>query len=244
MSVRNTNHYGIAGYYAMEAAKEDMIGISMTNTTPLVAPANGVERMLGTNPIAVAVPANKQPPMVCDMATSTVAYGKVSSEQTRDATQLWLWFTHVYKLQIEIANRLGTPMPLGWALDKAGQPTQSPSEMMDGGVMLALGSDAKRSVHKVRLGVTVASYFLLLTPARLLLPYACRVIACLLGWMSCVPSCQAPTGDLTRRRLLFAKVLQLAMTRCDAYFGFGVHLVGCRPRAPPSVTLAMLSLWA
>lgn len=86
MSVRNTNHYGIAGYYAMEAAKEDMIGISMTNTTPLVAPANGVERMLGTNPIAVAVPANKQPPMVCDMATSTVAYGKVSSEQMRVTT--------------------------------------------------------------------------------------------------------------------------------------------------------------
>jgi len=77
VSVRNTNHFGIAGYYCLEATKRDMIGVAMTNTTKLVAPFNGIERMLGTNPIAVAIPAGEEPPIVCDMATSAVAYGKV-----------------------------------------------------------------------------------------------------------------------------------------------------------------------
>lgn len=97
----------------------------MTNTTKLVAPFNGAERMLGTNPIAVAFPAGEEPAMVVDMATSAVAYGK-----------------------IEIARRLGKPMPEGWAIDASGAATTNPQAMMDGGAMLPLGSDADHSGHK------------------------------------------------------------------------------------------------
>lgn len=97
VSVQNTNHYGIAGFYSMMALEKDMIGFSMTNTTKLVAPLWGAERMLGTNPIAIAVPAGEEPPMVVDMATSAAAYGKV-----------------------EIAERLGKKIPYGWCIDKEG----------------------------------------------------------------------------------------------------------------------------
>src|SRR5258706_6304978 len=73
----NTNHFGIAGYYPLQALKRDLIGWAMTNTTKLVAPLWGAERMLGTNPIAIAFPGLKEPPIVIDMATSAVAYGKI-----------------------------------------------------------------------------------------------------------------------------------------------------------------------
>jgi L-2-hydroxycarboxylate dehydrogenase (NAD+) len=82
VSVCNTNHYGIAGYYVMKAAERDMIGWSMTNTSKGVAPLWGAERMLGTNPIAIAFPAGEEPPIVLDMATSTVAYGKIEMART------------------------------------------------------------------------------------------------------------------------------------------------------------------
>lgn len=125
VAVQNTNHYGIAGYYPLEAIKEDMIGLSMTNTTKLVAPTFGIERMLGTNPIAVGVPCGRHPPVVLDLATSAVAFGKV-----------------------EIARRLKKEMPEGWCIDKEGKPTTVPDEMMDGGALLTLGSDRPRSSHK------------------------------------------------------------------------------------------------
>lgn len=64
ISVKNSNHYGIAGYHAMMALEHDMIGMSMTNASPLVAPTFSTERMLGTNPIAVAIPADNQPPLL------------------------------------------------------------------------------------------------------------------------------------------------------------------------------------
>ncbi len=63
VAVRNSNHYGIAGYHAMLALKDDCIGIAMTNASPLVAPTFSKERLLGTNPIAVAIPADKEPPL-------------------------------------------------------------------------------------------------------------------------------------------------------------------------------------
>ncbi|MDX5438680.1 MAG: Ldh family oxidoreductase, partial [Pontibacter sp.] len=66
VSVKNSNHFGIAGYHAMMALQKDMIGIAMTNASPLVAPTFSTDRMLGTNPIAVAVPAQNQPPFVAD----------------------------------------------------------------------------------------------------------------------------------------------------------------------------------
>lgn len=100
VAVRNSNHYGIAGYYAMMALEHDCIGLSMTNAGALVTPTFGREAMLGTNPIAVAAPAGEERPFVLDMATSIVTYGKV-----------------------EVYDRLGKPLPLGWATDETGRPT-------------------------------------------------------------------------------------------------------------------------
>ena len=77
VSVKNSNHYGIAGYHAMMALQHDMIGISMTNASALVAPTFSKEKMLGTNPICVAIPAGEQPPFVADLATTTAANGKL-----------------------------------------------------------------------------------------------------------------------------------------------------------------------
>jgi L-2-hydroxycarboxylate dehydrogenase (NAD+) len=68
VSIGNTNHYGIAGYYVLKALERDLIGWSMTNSTKMVAPLWGVERMLGTNPIAIAFPGKEEPPIVIDMA--------------------------------------------------------------------------------------------------------------------------------------------------------------------------------
>ena len=77
-TVCNSNHYGIAGYYAKMALAEDMIGMSFTNSQPLVAPTFGRTAILGTNPIAVAAPANAERPYILDMATSIVPVGKIS----------------------------------------------------------------------------------------------------------------------------------------------------------------------
>jgi L-2-hydroxycarboxylate dehydrogenase (NAD+) len=77
VTVRDSNHYGIAGYYAMMALEHDLIGISFTNSQPLVAPTYGKKALLGTNPIAVAVPAKTQRPYVLDMATSIVPYHRL-----------------------------------------------------------------------------------------------------------------------------------------------------------------------
>ena len=125
VSVSNTNHYGIAGFYVLEALKRDLIGFAMTNSTKLVAPLWGAERMLGTNPIATAFPGAEEPPVVVDLATSAVAYGK-----------------------IEIAARKGAPIPEGWAVDRDGAPTTDPRAMIDGGALLPLGSDRERGGHK------------------------------------------------------------------------------------------------
>jgi LDH2 family malate/lactate/ureidoglycolate dehydrogenase len=125
VSVRNTNHYGIAGYYALQALERDLIGWSMTNSTKIVAPLWGAERMLGTNPIAIAFPGKHEPPIVIDMATSAVAYGK-----------------------IEIAKRAGKAIPEGLAIDRHGAPTTDPEAMIDGGALLPLGSDRERGGHK------------------------------------------------------------------------------------------------
>jgi len=125
VSVCNTNHYGIAGWYVLQALARDLIGWSMTNSTKLVAPLWGAERMLGTNPIAIAFPGLEEPPIVIDLATCTAAYGKV-----------------------EIARRKGEPIPLGWAIDSAGVETRDPQAMIDGGALLPLGSERERGGHK------------------------------------------------------------------------------------------------
>jgi LDH2 family malate/lactate/ureidoglycolate dehydrogenase len=125
VSVCNTNHYGIAGYYVLQALKRDMIGWAMTNSTKLVAPLWGAERMLGTNPIAIAFPGMEEPPIVIDLATSAAAYGK-----------------------IEIAKRAGKPIPEGWIIDNQGNMSTDPMDMMNGGALLPLGSDRERGGHK------------------------------------------------------------------------------------------------
>lgn len=125
VSVRNTNHYGIAAYYSLQALERDMLGWSMTNSTKLVAPLWGAERMLGTNPLAIAFPGLEEPPVVVDLATSAVAYGKV-----------------------EIARRAARPIPRGWAIDARGEHTEDPDRMVEGGALLPLGSCAETGGHK------------------------------------------------------------------------------------------------
>lgn len=125
VSVKNSNHFGIAGYHTLMAVKQDMIGLAMTNASPLVAPTFGVERMLGTNPIAVAIPAGKNPPFVGDMATTTAANGK-----------------------LEILQRKNKQAPLGWIQDKDGKPSSNPHELKEGGALIPLGSDPEHGSHK------------------------------------------------------------------------------------------------
>lgn len=125
VSVCNTNHFGIAGYYVLEALKQDLIGWAMTNSTKLVAPLWGGERMLGTNPIAIAFPGKKHPPIVIDMATSACAYGKV-----------------------EMARRRGEPVPEGWIVDHEGYVSEDPNKMINGGALLPLGSFREMGGHK------------------------------------------------------------------------------------------------
>jgi LDH2 family malate/lactate/ureidoglycolate dehydrogenase len=125
VSVCHTNHFGIAGYYPLKALERDLIGWAMTNTTKLVVPLWGAERMLGTNPLAIAFPGYREPPIVIDMATSAVAYGK-----------------------IEVALRKNEAVPKGWIVDKYGYDTTDPSKMIDGGAQLPLGSQREMGGHK------------------------------------------------------------------------------------------------
>ncbi len=131
-SVRNSNHYGIAGYYAMMALDQDMIGISTTNSDVLVVPTFSRNAILGTNPIAVAVPAGKNAAFVLDMATSTVPRGK-----------------------LEVYSRLEKPMPQGWATDEKGVGTTDSTQVLKnlstraGGGLLPLGGEGELlSGHK------------------------------------------------------------------------------------------------
>lgn len=125
VSVKNSNHFGIAGYHAMMALKHDMIGLAMTNASPLVAPTFSVERLLGTNPIAVAIPANQQPAFVADFATTTAANGK-----------------------LEILQRKNLAAPVGWVQTKTGMSSTDPNEAKSGGALIPLGSDREHGSHK------------------------------------------------------------------------------------------------
>lgn len=125
VSVKNSNHFGIAGYHAMMALGYDMIGMAMTNASALVAPTFSKERMLGTNPIAVAIPSNEQPPFVADFATTTASNGK-----------------------LEILQRKDKEAPLGWVKDKDGGDTTDAHILKNGGSMLPLGSEREMGSHK------------------------------------------------------------------------------------------------
>ena len=125
VSVKNSNHYGIAGYHAMMALGHDCIGISLTNASPLVSPTFSKERLLGTNPISIAIPAKDQPPFVLDMATTTAANGK-----------------------LEVLQREGKPAPKGWLQDKEGLMTTDARGLVSGGSMRPLGGDREHGSHK------------------------------------------------------------------------------------------------
>jgi LDH2 family malate/lactate/ureidoglycolate dehydrogenase len=125
VAARNSNHFGIAGYYSMMALKHDMIGICLTNANPLVAPTFSISRMMGTNPIAVAIPALKQPPFVADFATTPVARGKLA-----------------------VAEKKGEKVPFGFVQDKNGKPSDDPAILKSGGSMLTLGGDRIHGSHK------------------------------------------------------------------------------------------------
>jgi L-2-hydroxycarboxylate dehydrogenase (NAD+) len=125
VSVKNSNHYGIAGYHAMMALEHNMIGIAMTNASALVAPTFSIERMLGTNPIAVAIPAHNEPPFVADFATTTASNGK-----------------------LEILQRKNQEAPSGWVQDSKGFSTTDANVLKDGGAMLPLGGDREHGSHK------------------------------------------------------------------------------------------------
>lgn len=104
VTVRNSTHFGIAGGYAMAAAAQGLGGIAMTNSGPLAPPTGGRVPMLGTNPIAFAVPGGEgHPPFVLDMATTAIAYGK-----------------------LENARRANKPLAPGLVVDKDGAPTTDP----------------------------------------------------------------------------------------------------------------------
>lgn len=136
VSTRGSNHYGIAGYYAMMALERDMIGMSMTNANPLVAPAGSVSKMMGTNPIAVAVPAGKYPPYVADFATTPIARGKLA-----------------------VAEKKGEMVSEGYVQDKDGNPSIDPAILKQGGSMLTLGGDLQHGSHKGYCMSTIVDIF-------------------------------------------------------------------------------------
>jgi LDH2 family malate/lactate/ureidoglycolate dehydrogenase len=109
VAVRNSHHFGAAGYYAHMALEHDMIGFALTNAGPIVLPTFGLQPQVGTNPIALAIPAEEEPPFVLDMATSVKAVGK-----------------------LEILMREGKLAPSGWLMSSAGELAQDPEAVLRG----------------------------------------------------------------------------------------------------------------
>jgi LDH2 family malate/lactate/ureidoglycolate dehydrogenase len=124
VAVREGRHFGAASLYALRIARAEMIGIVTTNASPWVVPTLGRERMLGTNPIAVAAPTGGHP-FLCDVSTSTIAFGR-----------------------IEHALRAQEPLEPGWAVDSAGTPTLDPAVVVAEGGLTPLGGTPAGSSHK------------------------------------------------------------------------------------------------
>lgn len=126
VAVRNSNHFGACACYSMMALPHQLIGIAMTNSfVPAMVPTFGGKAMLSTNPLSVAVPAGDEAPFVLDMATTTVALGKLT-----------------------IAARWGTPLPEGWALDEQGDPTRDPDVALKNRLLTPLGGTRELGSHK------------------------------------------------------------------------------------------------
>ena len=131
VTVRESNHYGIAGYYAQMAAKRGLIGFSCTNSEAIMVPTFGKKAMLGSNPIAIAVPADPYP-FLFDASTTVVTRGK-----------------------LEMYNKMGKPLPEGWALDENGAPSSEAPRVLanivgknGGGIMPLGGSTEQLGSHK------------------------------------------------------------------------------------------------
>ncbi|XP_055697713.1 uncharacterized oxidoreductase YjmC [Phlebotomus papatasi] len=130
---KGSNHYGIASWYTLRAMQQGLIGISMTNTSPLMSPTRSKEAALGTNPLSLAAPGNHGDSFVLDMATTAVAVGK-----------------------IEMQRRKNEPIPKGWAQDPSGKPTTDASLAFDTGCLMPLGGEELTSGYKgYGLGVLV-----------------------------------------------------------------------------------------
>lgn len=134
VAVRNSNHFGACACYSMMALPHRLIGITMTNSfVPAMVPTFGRKAMLSTNPLSIAVPAGTEAPFVLDMATTTVALGKIT-----------------------IASRWGKPIPEGWALDEGGHPTGDPDVALKNRLLTPLGGSRELGSHKgYGLGVMV-----------------------------------------------------------------------------------------
>lgn len=131
VSVRNSNHYGIAGFYAQMASKQGLIGFSCTNSEAIMVPTFSRQAMIGSNPIAVAVPADPYP-FLYDASTTVVTRGK-----------------------LEMYNKMGKPLPDGWALDENGAPCNEAPRVLSnivnktgGGIMPLGGSTETLGGHK------------------------------------------------------------------------------------------------
>jgi L-2-hydroxycarboxylate dehydrogenase (NAD+) len=124
-AVRNSNHYGIAGYYAMMALEQDMIGICTTDSAHFAVPTFGSAKMQGTNPFAFAIPAGDEPAFVLDFATTTVTYGK-----------------------LEVYERKKLPLKPGWAVDEHGDPTTDPAVRHSGSLLPLGGFGTDNGGHK------------------------------------------------------------------------------------------------
>lgn len=125
VAVKRSNHFGIAGWYSIRAMKQGFMGISMTNTSPVMTPTRSKQAALGTNPISFAAPASNGDSFVLDMATTAVAVGK-----------------------IEIKKRKNEPCPLGWAQDEEGNPITDPHVAFDAGCLMPLGGGEDTSGFK------------------------------------------------------------------------------------------------
>lgn len=112
VGVRNSNHFGAAAFYVEKAVRSGFIGLAISNAPPNMAPFGGKKRFLGTNPLAIGIPAGQEPPLIFDASTSVVARGKII-----------------------MAAHQGDPIPEGWAIDPDGVPTTDASQALEGAVL-------------------------------------------------------------------------------------------------------------
>lgn len=116
VGVRGSSHYGVASYYAVKTAEANMIGFSISNSTPVMAAWGGAKRVIGNNPLSIAVPYQVRQPVVLDIAMSKVAGGKV-----------------------RLAAKNNQKIPEGWIIDRYGRNTENPNDLPEGGALLPFG---------------------------------------------------------------------------------------------------------